>query len=42
MMREPIFVYAATSAELARTHGRAVNRNLCFAIYTEPLFTLLA
>ena len=38
MIREPIFVYAASSAELARTHGRAVSRNLRFAIYTEPLF----
>ena len=37
MIREPIFVYAASSAELARTHGRAVSRNLRFAIYTEPL-----
>ena len=38
MIREPIFVYAASSAELARTHGRAVSRNLRFAIYTELLF----
>jgi len=28
----------ATSAELARTHGRALNRGIRFAIYTEPLF----
>jgi hypothetical protein len=38
MIREPIFVYGATGAELARTHGRAVNRDIRFAIYTEPLF----
>jgi hypothetical protein len=38
MIREPIFVYGATSAELTRTHGRAVNRGIRFAIYTEPLF----
>src|SRR5262249_9244920 len=38
MIREPIFVYAATSAELTRTHGRAVTRGIRFAIYTEPLF----
>lgn len=38
MIREPILIYGATSAELMRTHGRASNRNLRFAIYTEPLF----
>lgn len=38
MIREPILIYGATSAELTRTHGRATNRNLRFAIYTEPLF----
>jgi hypothetical protein len=38
MIREPIFVYTATSAELTRTHGRAVSRDMRFAIYTEPLF----
>src|ERR1700751_5983537 len=38
MIREPIFVYGATSVELIRTHGRAVNRGMRFAIYTEPLF----
>src|SRR5262244_3990081 len=38
MIREPVFIYRATSAELARTHGRAVNRGIRFAIYTAPLF----
>ena len=38
MIREPIFVYGATTAELARTHGRALNRDIRFAISTEPLF----
>ena len=38
MIREPVFIYGATSAELARTHGRAVNRRIRFAIYTAPLF----
>lgn len=38
MIREPIFIYGATSAELTRTHGRALNRGIRFAIYTEPLF----
>ena len=37
-IREPIFVYGATSVELTRTHGRAVNRGMRFALYTEPLF----
>jgi hypothetical protein len=39
MIREPIFIYGATSAELTRTHGRAVSRGIRFAIYTAPLFT---
>ena len=38
MIREPVFIYGATSAELARTHGRASNRGIRFAIYTAPLF----
>ena len=38
MIREPIFIYGATSAELTRTHGRAVKRGMRFAIYTAPLF----
>ena len=38
MIREPIFIYGATSAELSRTHGRAVTRGIRFAIYTESLF----
>ena len=38
MIREPIFVYGATSVELTPTHGRAVDRGMRFAIYTEPLF----
>jgi hypothetical protein len=38
LIREPVFVYGATSAELARSHQRAITRNLRVAIYTEPLF----
>jgi hypothetical protein len=38
LIREPVFVYGATSAELARTHQRAITRDLRVAIYTEPLF----
>lgn len=38
LVREPIFIYGADSAELTRTHQRAISRNLRFAIYTEALF----
>jgi len=38
LIREPLFVYGATSAELTRTHQRAISRGLRVAIYTEPLF----
>jgi hypothetical protein len=38
LIREPVFVYGATSAELLRTHQRAITRALRVAIYTEPLF----
>ena len=38
LIREPVFIYGATGAELTRTHQRAMSRNLRFAIYTEPLF----
>jgi hypothetical protein len=38
LVREPIFIYGADTAELARTHQRAASRNLRFAIYTEALF----
>jgi hypothetical protein len=38
LIREPVFVYGATRAELTRTHQRAASRGLRFAIYTEPLF----
>lgn len=38
LIREPVFVYGATAAELTRTHQRAITRDLRVAIYTEPLF----
>jgi len=38
LIREPVFVYGGTSAELSRTHQRAITRALRVAIYTEPLF----
>jgi hypothetical protein len=38
LVREPVLVYGASSAELQRTHQRATSRNLRFAIYTEALF----
>ena len=40
LIREPVFVYGATSAELTRTHQRAITRALRVAIYTEPLFRM--
>ena len=38
MIREPIMVYAATAAELTRTHARALRRLIRTAVYTEELF----
>jgi hypothetical protein len=38
LIREPVFVYGGTAAELTRTHQRAISRGLRVAIYTEPLF----
>ena len=38
LIREPVFVYGGTAAELTRTHQRAMSRGLRVAIYTEPLF----
>jgi len=38
LIREPVFVYGGTAAELTRTLQRALSRNLRVAIYTEPLF----
>jgi len=38
LIREPVFIYGGTGAELARTHQRALSRGLRVAIYTEPLF----
>jgi hypothetical protein len=38
LIREPVFVYGADAETMRRTYERARNRNLTFAIYTEPLF----
>jgi hypothetical protein len=38
LIREPVFIYGGTSAELSRTHQRAITRDLRVAIYTEKLF----
>jgi hypothetical protein len=38
LIREPVFVYGGSGAELTRTHQRAISRGLRVAIYTEPLF----
>ena len=39
LVREPVFVYGADEAEIARTHQRALSRTLRIAIYTAPLFS---
>jgi hypothetical protein len=38
LIREPVFVYSAEAETMRRTYDRARNRDLAFAIYTEPLF----
>lgn len=38
LVREPVFVYGADAADLARSHQRALARGLAIAIYTAPLF----
>ena len=38
LIREPVFVYGADAEAMRRTYERARNRDLNFAIYTEPLF----
>ena len=38
LLRQPVFVYGAEAAEMARTHQRALSRNIRVAVYTEPLF----
>ena len=38
LIREPVFVYGADADAMRRTYERARNRDLTFAIYTEPLF----
>jgi len=38
LIREPVFIYGATSDELTRTHQRALSRELVPAIYIAPMF----
>jgi hypothetical protein len=38
MVREPVFVYGGDAADIARTHQRALSRNVRIAIYAAPLF----
>jgi len=38
MFRQPVLVYAASGAELAAVHGRAVSRQLDVAVYIEEMF----
>lgn len=39
LFRQPVLVFAAGAAELARTHTRALSRLLPTAVYTEEMFT---
>ena len=38
MIREPIMVYEATGADLAKVRARAISRDLTVSIYTHDLF----
>lgn len=38
LIREPVFVFAADAAGLARTHGRALSRGLDIALYIREMF----
>ncbi len=38
LIRQPILIFAASAAELARTRQRASDRNLQVSIYTRELF----
>lgn len=38
LLREPLLVFAADGAALARTHARALSRGLAVAVYTEDMF----
>lgn len=38
LIREPVFIYGVDAEAMRRTYERARNRDLTFAIYTEPLF----
>lgn len=38
LIRQPILIFAADTAELVRTRQRAADRNLQVSIYTEELF----
>lgn len=39
LFRQPVLVFAAGAAGLARTHARALSRLLPTAVYTEEMFT---
>lgn len=36
--RQPVLVYAADAASLARTHGRALSRGMDMAVYIDEMF----
>lgn len=39
LIRQPILIFGASAADLARTRSRAAERNLPISIYTHELFT---
>lgn len=38
ILGQPVFVYAASSEHMHRTHNRALNRGVSLAIYTMDMF----
>ncbi len=39
MFRQPVLVFAGSTDDLAKAHGRMRERNLPFALYTEEMFS---
>lgn len=39
MVRQPMLVFAADAADLARAHARALERGVKMAVYIEPMFS---
>ncbi|MBM3545562.1 MAG: DUF2000 family protein [Alphaproteobacteria bacterium] len=39
MFRQPVLVFAGSGGDLTKAHGRLLERNLPFALYTEEMFS---